>query len=329
MILSKNITSSIGGYFELELQPKAIQLYSNAIKFQSARAAFLALLRTGKPRQVWMPRYICDVMFAPLEITNTKFKLYDLNDNFSVADNVNLESGDWLLYVNYFGICEPNIAGLIKRFPNDQLILDFSQSFFEPPPNVMATIYSPRKFFGLPDGGLLINQLGVPLPEIQDKDSLGRISHLLQRIEEEPNTGYAAYQQAEASLTDCTPKRISKFTERLLSSIDFESVNRRRIENFNYLHKKLGANNLICFNLAEITNAPLCYPFQVRDHSLRKQLIDNKIYIPMYWKDAISRVSKTWAWSVIENCLPLPIDQRYDIEDMERIVSVIQEKDKV
>lgn len=63
MILKKN--KYIGGYFSLELSNKRS---SNSYqKFQSSRAAFLAILIHAKPKKIWMPNYICDTMIAPIK----------------------------------------------------------------------------------------------------------------------------------------------------------------------------------------------------------------------------------------------------------------------
>ena len=51
----------VGGYFELEL-PDFSELYPAALKFQSARAAFRALLQGGTCTHVLMPAYTCDSM---------------------------------------------------------------------------------------------------------------------------------------------------------------------------------------------------------------------------------------------------------------------------
>ena len=40
---------AIGGYFELELPPPRGERYPDALRYQSARAAFLALLLAGRP----------------------------------------------------------------------------------------------------------------------------------------------------------------------------------------------------------------------------------------------------------------------------------------
>jgi len=157
--VNENFTKPIGGYFELELPESNGHFYSQALKFQSARAAFYALLETGKPQRVWMPKYICDSMLLPLQALKIEIVFYDLTEQFCVCDSVQLSEKDWLLYVNYFGICSLQETQLLKRFNSNQLIFDHSQAFYAPPLDGLATIYSPRKFFGVPDDGYLITQL--------------------------------------------------------------------------------------------------------------------------------------------------------------------------
>ncbi|MDC0362090.1 hypothetical protein OAN12_03515 [Halioglobus sp.] len=129
--MSDDTLSPIGGYFELELPRKGEFPFAQASRFQSAKAAFLALLRAGRPKRVWMPRYICDSMLAPLEQEGITYLWYELDDQLLVDENCEIEDSDWLLYVNYFGICDVNVASLLKRFPPDQLVLDYSQAFFQ------------------------------------------------------------------------------------------------------------------------------------------------------------------------------------------------------
>jgi len=317
----------IGGYFELELPDKRRLPYLESVRFQSARAAFLALARAGKPKRVWMPRYICNAMLTPLERAEIECVWYDVNDQLEVDRNTRIGIDDWLLYVNYFGICNNQVAQLLQRLSPDQVVLDFSQSFFSRPANdALATIYSPRKFFGVPDGGLLISRIPVSLPETQDTGSFGRILHLMRRLGDSPEAGYAEYQHAEESLAECEPKQMSRLTERILSSIDFDSVSTKRRENFLFLHKELGEDNQLSVDVSSIT-APLCYPLLTSDSGLRDRLIKTSIFVPTYWTDAISRVSDGWAEKMVRNLLPLPIDQRYAQKDMERMVEVILGQD--
>ena len=62
--MSSFADGALGGYFELELPPAPNPLYPQALAYQSARAAFQALLTAGNPGRVWIPRFICDEMIA-------------------------------------------------------------------------------------------------------------------------------------------------------------------------------------------------------------------------------------------------------------------------
>lgn len=314
----------LGGYFELEM-PAGVLPHQGATRFQSARAAFLTLLRSGMPARVWMPRFLCDAMYRPLQVTGIEPLCYDLDDQLDVDERVELKSGDWLLYVNYFGLCGHNVTKLKQRFSPHQIVLDFSQAFLEAADDeFLATIYSPRKYFGVPDGGMLFSRIPIQMPKDRYTKSMDHMSYLLKRLACSPEVGYLDYQNAEKCLMDCEPKRMSKLTERILASVNIDLARKRRRENFLFLHDKLGSRNQIAIDLNDEA-VPLCYPFQTDEPKLRQRLVRSRIFVPTYWSDAIGRVGEEWAAKMIWRLMPLPIDQRYDVGDMRRIVSVIRE----
>lgn len=315
---------AIGGYFELELPTEGVLPFGVSKMFQSARSAFLALLRAGKPNKVWMPKYICNSMIAPLEAAGIECLWYDLDDRFVISSNISVGEDEWVLYVNYFGVCDRNVDELLQRIPPDRIVLDYSQSFFSPPrKEVLATIYSPRKFFGVPDGGILFSRVAVNVPETQDRGSIERAYYLMQRLGSSPESGYAAFQQAEETLSDIEPNRMSQLTKRILASVDFDMVRRKREENFQFLHKRLASVNRLHLDMP-VGLAPMCYPLITCDAGLRANLISHRIFVATYWEDAVGRVRAKRA-EAIANLLPLPIDQRYGRTDMEKLVSIILE----
>ena len=317
---------AIGGYFELGL-PSMEDYYPDALKFQSARAAFFSLLQVGKPSRVWIPSYICDAMISPILRSEIECVFYDIGDQFNISDQIHLTDDDWLIYVNYFGICSENITRILNRYNTKQIVLDYSQAFFSPPQDTLATIYSPRKFFGVPDGGLLYSQLQVSEPEIIDTTSLNRMGHLLKRLaEDSPEAGYADFQRAEKSLQNMELRRMSSLTRRLLLSQNFEGIRQKRNDNFRFLHKSLEEFNLLKIHMSDI-NGPLCYPFFSEKEGLRKKLIAKRIFVPTYWQDVLARVDKlSFEFKLVKECLPLPIDQRYNFNDLQRIIDIILEQ---
>jgi hypothetical protein len=316
------MNSAIGGYFELEFPKAKPFLYPAAYEFQSARAAFLALLRTGKPSRVYMPHYICDSMVAPLENAGVECLFYSIDGEFNIIGDVELGEADWLFYVNYFGVCEKNIDGLFHHYNPRQLILDHSQAFYSPPRDCLATIYSARKFFGVPDGGLLLTGLPIAEPQESDQESLSRAISGLTRLAKTPEAGYADYQKAEHSLEQCEPLKMSQLTRRILHGIDFEAAKTRRNENFDFLHRHLGSLNQIELDLQNM-DGPLCYPFLVDSVELRSHLIRERVFVATYWPETIARVSNNSHESkFVKSLLPLPCDQRYGVDAMLRVAEI-------
>ena len=313
----------IGGYFELEHPPCGVEYHANAVRYQSARAAFLALLKIGKPRRVWMPWYICDSMLAPLMATNTNISRYSVNSDFGIVENLSLACEDWILYVNYFGLCGRHVEDLTHRYKS-QMIIDNSQAFYQRPGTALATIYSPRKFFGVPDGGYLATPLQVKPSETRDESSFGRTEHLLKRLGGNIDAGYFEFQAAEDTLSDVSPLQMSLLTQRMLSYIDYEGIQARRRNNFRFLHNKLGPSNLLKIGSVR-DEVPLCYPYlHSASPRLRSELQLCRVYCPTYWPNARLNVSS--AGIEIDSCsnlLPLPIDQRYDESDMSFILDII------
>jgi len=314
----------IGGYFELEFpQTRPIKKRS-AFEFQTARASLLALLRASNFKRVWMPYYICDAMLDAVQVAGMEACFYSINDHFGIRNPIELDKSDLLLFVNYFGVCSHSVQDVLSQYNASQIVLDCSQAFYFDNANCLACIYSPRKFFGLPDGGLLVSKLSIPVPTEVDQGSQFRMQHLIKRLYGSPESGYPDYLEAEASLSEPEPKQMSKLTRRIFLSIDYDSARIRRNHNFSVLHKSLRYTNLINVELASV-DGPLCYPYLCRNNSLKKKLIANRVFIPTYWKEVLSRVSDTsFEKQLVENCLPLPCDQRYDHRSMMRLVDILQ-----
>lgn len=316
---------AIGGYFELELPPGHGELYPNALRFQSARAAFLALLNAGRPQRIWMPWYNCETMLEPPCMAGIPVRRYRINRQLEIAEEFELGENDWLLCVNYFGICDDLIEKIIARFPRERVIVDNSQALFSPPLDCLATLYSPRKFFGIPDGGYLITDLSVTEPDEQDHGSIQRFEPLLTRIDRGAEAGYEGIRAARATLRGQTPRRMSALTQHLLAHIDYSSASVRRKHNFARYQERLGAVNQ--FSLSEqITNAPLCYPFWNSRTDLQAKLAAKRIFAAKYWPNVrgSSGTIDDLEYRLANECLALPCDQRYGDDEIDLVVAELQ-----
>lgn len=316
---------AVGGYFELEVGGAKSNLSQWGYGFQSARAALFSFLSVAAPQKVWLPKYLCNSVREPIDALGIEVDYYDIDSNFRLFSPPRLKASDLLVYVNYFGLCGGQQAELMAVYPPEQLIFDHSQAFFARPRNVLATIYSPRKFFGVPDGGFLVTDCEIEIPKEEYSLSMKNADFLLARLVLGPESGYPLFKEAEQRLNDFEPRRISELTATMLSRLDFEVATRRRRSNFEYLHSRLGNINRLQFR--ELGDSvPLCYPLMTGDKGLREFLIQQRIFVPTYWPDISHLVSKdSFESALIDLLLPLPCDQRYGPAEMERLVELIGE----
>lgn len=311
---------SIGGYFELELK-KGEEFHAGAIKLNLARTAFEYVLRAKKIRNIFLPYYTCEVVLESVKRVGVEPQYYQINEKLEpVFDFALLDQSDYFLYTNYFGLKREYIDYLSKIISN--LIIDNSQAFFEKPIQGLDTFYSPRKFFGVPDGGYLYTD--IILNENLDKDySIKRFDHLIGRTEESAEKYFEVFKNNDNKFRDQPIKIMSNITQRLLMNIDYSAVATTRMNNYKYLHNKLISKNIFTFEISNGT-VPMVYPFFTTDLNLRKKLIENRIYVPTYWKEIKNIVKpNSTEYNLVDQLIPLPIDQRYSTEDMQIIVNTI------
>jgi hypothetical protein len=316
---------AIGGYFQLELPRAGTQYHRDALRFQSSRAAFLALLRDCRPSAVWMPWYICESMLEPLVMAGIPIKRYELDERLRVK-SAEPAHDEWLLYVNYFGLCDSNVDDVLDRFSRERVVIDNAQAFFTQPRDCLATLYSPRKFVGVPDGGYLVTNKAISAPEAVDHASLDRCAHLLRRIADDAESGYAHYAAAEESLKLQEPKRMSALTQRILASIDYDDVRARRVENFAFLREKLQRHNHFSFH-ARPDAVPLCYPYLGAPAGTRDELQAKRIYTASYWPEvASSEGMPDFERSLSGSTVFLPCDQRLSRAQLETMVRYLLDR---
>ncbi|MFL9897721.1 hypothetical protein PQR71_06040 [Paraburkholderia fungorum] len=261
-------------------------------------------------------------MVEPLVMAGIPIKRYEIDERLRVK-SVTLADGEWLLYVNYFGISGGNVEDVLGRFPRERVVIDNAQAFFAQPSECVATLYSPRKFVGVPDGGYLVTDRAMTAPTEIDRTSQQRFSHLLQRIDAGAEAGYADYTTAEESLKLQEPKGMSKITQRILGGIDYAAVRTRRVANFAYLHEKLGQSNAFPIEL-DGNSVPLCYPYLGSPCNLQAELIAKRIYTPRYWPEIVADESvPAFEAELARTALFLPCDQRLSLTQLDNIARLV------
>jgi len=316
-------SKEIGGYFGLELS-KGREYYPDAIKLNSGRNCFKYILLAQKPAKVHVPYYNDKSMIEEsLQNLGVKFEFYNIDDKFELSRNVKVENGDKILYVNYYALKNDYISKLVDIY-KDKLILDYTQSFFCKPTKGIDTLYSlGSKFFGVPGGGYLFTEISLD-KELEQDYSYDRMIHILGRVDKNASDFFESFQESKKRRCNQEIKKMSRLTQAILSSIDYEKVKIIRERNFYYLHSYLKDINELTVDISTV-EGPMVYPLLIKKDGLRQNLIEKKIYVPTYWKEILDLQGASDTEKYISNyLLPLPIDQRYDIKDMKIIADNIK-----
>jgi len=311
----------IGGYFGLE-QLVSNEYYNDLISLNNGRNALLYLLKAKNIKKLYIPYYLCNSVSDMCNRNDYKFEYYNIDDEFMPVFNRLLNNDEYLYIVNYYGqLTDGKIFDLKRQYM--QIILDNIQAFFQKPMAGIDTIYSCRKFFGVPDGGYLSTDTRLN-EELEVDVSKDRMAHILGRYEGTASDYYNYFQNNDASFKVEPLKYMSKLTHNILGSMDYERARRIRNENYAYLESELGRQNE--FNLI-IPGGAFAYPFYVENGiEIRKALAQKKIYIPILWPNVLANtLEESIEYKYAKNILPLPCNQRYGIEDMKYIVVEIKQ----
>jgi hypothetical protein len=144
---------------------------------------------------------------------------------------------------------------------------------------------------------------------------------LLKRLDLGSSFGYGDFCANEDLFKNEPIKKMSRLTQTILESIDYMQYRKKRLINFDILHRGLSASNRFPIDLSN-EDAPMVYPYLADRVGLREKLIQNKIYTATYWlgvnKDCREDIYST-------HLVPLPMDHRYGADDMERILEIVGE----
>lgn len=315
------LSDGLGGYFELEINDLGSVYHDLAIAVNSCRNALEYILLANSYNKIYLPYYTCDVILQPINKIGIEYEFYHLDDSFFPIIDI-VEDNSVLLFVNYFGIMKSKALVLQNKFKN--LIMDNAHAFFSPPIKGLSTIYSPRKFFGVPDGGFVYSSRKLNFDLDFDK-SIDRTSHLLTRIDCDAETGFELFKNNEKLLNNLPLMKMSKLTNKLLRGLDFDFIREKRNKNFNFLHKQLRDRNRLTPIIEEdIIDGPLVYPFWTNNISLKKRLIENKVYCATYWPNVKSLCKKgSLEVNLTNELINLPIDQRCNDKDLFEILKFI------
>ena len=321
MTTDTNTTREIGGYFELE-HFFGHELHEGAIALDCARNCLAYLVEARNIQSLWVPYFLCSsIDFAMQRYPEVVVKQYEIAANFEPAwETFELGPDDYLYFVDFYGqLSDEQIVAAAER-ADGRIIVDEVMAFFHMPLPGIDTLYSCRKFFGVADGAYLYTTATLDRP-LKTSHSWDKMEFVLGRAELPANEFYQGSVANNKRFRQGDIELMSPITHNLLRAIDYEQVAARRKENFLVLAEALDDTNELSLTA---TPGAFMYPYIIAGgEQLRKPLQQRKIYVSMLWDYALGTPGLADRYA--RDILPLPVDQRYNADDMQYMLEVLND----
>ncbi len=296
-----------------------------------------------------IPPFTCHTVIEPFIKKGYKISAYSIDQSLNInisrfRDEILNSEANVVLVHRYFGF--DTLVGfneIIKEFSEKGVVFieDKTQCLYSSHPQINADyiVGSFRKWAALPDGGYAIKNVGqfIDKPEDYDNELMQRKLHAallkyqyIHHHKGNKDVFLAEFRAAEDKLIDQDKYyAISPASSSIQVKMDKKSLKEKRRENYSYVYEFLNRIpniKIITPKLSEF-DVPLYIALSCKDrNSLQAYLRDAYIYAPIVWPKAEQCPTVCGDVDYIYNTvLCLPIDQRYDISDMERMVKKIEE----
>lgn len=342
MYSDKIIGGLFGWEFLIELHDPILPLWlqgSLYIQLANARSGLRLLAGHLNPLNIWLPAYLCESIVMSFVTFEGKINYYPVDTTLNSVNRNwldNVKENDLVVVIDYFGWRPDN--GLLEqiRATGAYILEDASQAILtaDVGAGVDYCLYSPRKFFPVPDGGVLCAKGRASLPRVTLEQSpnawwFQAFDAVMLRGEFDKHGGdrkwFELFQLSEAQ-SPIGMYQMSEFSTRALSTLfDYEAIASTRIRNYRFLADNLG-DWAFRPNLP-IGTVPLGFPVSIPERDkVRQYMFANKIYPAVHWSVPIDVPSSfTDSRRVAKKIMTLPCDQRYEIADMERMITIIKD----
>lgn len=313
----------IGGYLELE-RFRGPMLHEGDIALNCGRACLEYLIELRGINRIWLPDYLCSSVLALCSRCGVEVATYRVGADFLPVYDFEIGLNEWLYLVDYFGQLDAAAVRAAVEVSGGRLVVDESQGYFREPWAGSDTLWTCRKWFGVADGAFLHTRDGACLEhELPRSESFDKMGFVLGRFERPAGEFFAESKVNNSRFASEPMAGMSAITENLLRAVDYAAAAEARRSNWDALDGVLGGMNLLK-GIAK-PSAPFMYPLFVEDASgIRARLAEERIFIPTLWPNALDEwESSSWAFRYSKNILPLPIDQRYGVMDMERLAKEV------
>jgi len=317
------------------------------IMFSSGRDALLTVWRTIQKDTnsvLHVPDYFCAEVVSWWENHGVIIRRYSDGPHKDAPDweTLTVSTGDAVLAVNFFGVREGNVWDEWRRVNKNIFLLeDHSHdplSDWALNSKADYAFASLRKTFPTPDGATLWSPRSLPLP---DEPSFGDFcgsalklaAMILKRDYLEGSNGrikeiFRGFQlDGERNLAASNSMAVSPWSRFLLASGCPLEWRKRRAENARIflnlisLHPSIRSLFTVWPEKHCPFNAVLQFPSKNARDECRSSLIKSQVYPMIHWE--LSPESSVDSLQLASRIMTIPVDQRYNVEDMKRVASLL------
>lgn len=313
---------TVGG--ESELAKERYNIYYT----DSGRSSLRLILRSLKGKVIALPNYLCSVIIDVLIGENFEFVFYQVSKDFKIdLASINF-SFDVLYIIDYFGIKHNYLSS--NSIMNDKIVIE--DNVFSPLiENTLSfrkwiSFNSYRKFSFCAEGSMIKSTFNLErkyikkteAPFILDKYNAKHIKHRYINVGEYSEDQYLElFEKSEQilnkqsdiySLSDLGIGNILNF------NINMSIEKEIRESNYNILENEIKSN------INRNINFKSFFVFSCKNRdNLKKILMKNNIFLPIHWPNPLNIENILY-----KHLLSVPVDSRYNEEDMNSIATIIK-----
>lgn len=305
--------------------------------FSNLRSALCQWMWDNGMTQIWLPVYAPPCLTEVMQKAQLRHLYYDVSPELEPSTDflAKLQPGDCVLAIEYLGRPLPEaFLAAVKAHPDAHLIVDRAQSLSDDEPECAdGVLYSPRKIFGVPDGGLLVGPGARGTRPGAEGASCGalweREKLLLERLEQggKPNPPLETLLHKQEGERILSRRQMSRLTQRMLERIPWAAAVEKRKRNWEYLYQRLAPYCL--WQTARPDFAPYAFPLLspegVPCEVVHTLLIRRGISCQRMWhRLPIPKLVYPLAEALSKRLLLLPLDPRLGQGELEKIVRGVE-----
>ena len=328
-----------------------LHLDENTLFLSLGREAFSIIARNHSTnKKVLLPMYTCQTVGDPFVELGWELDTYSIDVNLrinvrSLKKKLQSFKPGIVVFHPYYGTSFTQYEmEVIREIRSSGVIVvaDYTQSIYckEHVDHADYVVGSLRKWFDSPDGGYIYSRC-------QDMSAYGSLSENMPFVMSQIDSMYLRgcyFKIGDQALKDISirlnkhavniagkniePHALSGFGMNRLLNADVVTYGKIRFSNYTYLYNNLLQTEKVKFvynDINEVVSSPLYFPIYCENRvDLQRKLAGNGVYAPILWErpEFCTYLDESSSY-IYDHILAIPIDQRYDIDEMKRVCKVI------